>query len=119
MHPARIAGLLQPFLSPTQNPCHSEQGRRPGEEPAVPAILSEIQLQHISTYIDILLRWNARTNLTAIRDEEEIVTRHFGESLFAARHLFPKVYTAAPSPIMPSVASDVEVDFANDQRPTT
>ena len=29
-------------------------------------------------------------NLTAIRQPEEIVTRHFGESLFAARHLFPK-----------------------------
>jgi 16S rRNA (guanine(527)-N(7))-methyltransferase RsmG len=41
-------------------------------------------------YIDILLRWNARINLTAIRDPEEIVTRHFGESLFAARHLFPR-----------------------------
>lgn len=36
----------------------------------------------------MLLRWNARINLTAIRDEEEIVTRHFGESFFAARHLF-------------------------------
>jgi len=44
----------------------------------------------ISTYIDLLLRWNARINLTAIRDPEEIVTRHFGESLFAARHLFPR-----------------------------
>jgi 16S rRNA (guanine527-N7)-methyltransferase len=41
-------------------------------------------------YIDILQRWNARINLTAIRGEEEIVTRHFGESLFAARYLFPK-----------------------------
>ncbi|MGB2602112.1 MAG: 16S rRNA (guanine(527)-N(7))-methyltransferase RsmG [Candidatus Sulfotelmatobacter sp.] len=40
-------------------------------------------------YIDILRRWNARINLTAIRDPEEIVTRHFGESLFVARHLFP------------------------------
>ncbi|MGB2602728.1 MAG: 16S rRNA (guanine(527)-N(7))-methyltransferase RsmG, partial [Candidatus Sulfotelmatobacter sp.] len=45
--------------------------------------------QNISTYIDILLRWNARINLTAIRNEEEMVTRHFGESLFVARHLFP------------------------------
>lgn len=27
-------------------------------------------------------------NLTAVRQPEEIVTRHFGESLFAARHLF-------------------------------
>jgi 16S rRNA G527 N7-methylase RsmG len=46
-------------------------------------------------YIDILLHWNARINLTAIRDPEQIVTRHFGESLFAARHLFPRVGTAA------------------------
>jgi rRNA small subunit methyltransferase G len=82
MQPARIAKLLQPFL----NPCHSESGRRPGEEPAV---LSPAQLNYISTYIDILQRWNARINLTAVRDEDEIVTRHFGESLFAAQHLFP------------------------------
>ena len=40
-------------------------------------------------YIDILLRWNARINLTAVRDTQQIVTRHFGESLFAARHLLP------------------------------
>src|ERR1700761_7344647 len=69
MNPARIAELLQPFL---------EEER-----------LSSAQLSHISTYIDILLRWNARINLTAIREPEEIVVRHFGESLFAARHLFP------------------------------
>jgi 16S rRNA (guanine527-N7)-methyltransferase len=102
MHPARIAELLQPFLSPipnpchsTSEPCHSEQGRRPSEEPAV---LSPAQLQDISTYIDILLRWNARINLTAIRDPEEIVTRHFGESLFAARHFFPRVSSAYSAP---------------------
>jgi 16S rRNA (guanine527-N7)-methyltransferase len=40
-------------------------------------------------YIDLLSRWNARVNLTAIRNAEEIVTRHFGESLFAAQSLFP------------------------------
>ena len=44
----------------------------------------------------MLLRWNPRMNLTAIRNEEEIVTRHFGESLFAARHLFPKVHPVSP-----------------------
>ena len=53
-------------------------------------MLSASQLQGISAYIDILQRWNAHINLTAIRNEEEIVTRHFGESLFAARHLFPR-----------------------------
>jgi 16S rRNA (guanine527-N7)-methyltransferase len=43
----------------------------------------------LSVYLDLLLKWNARTNLTAIRDPEEIVRRHFGESLFAAQHLGP------------------------------
>jgi 16S rRNA (guanine527-N7)-methyltransferase len=86
MNVARIAELLQPFLDAVPNACHSEQVRRSGEESAV---LSPTQLDHISMYIDILTRWNARINLTAIRDEEEIVTRHFGESLFSARCLFP------------------------------
>jgi 16S rRNA (guanine527-N7)-methyltransferase len=49
--------------------------------------LSPAQLNQVSTYIDILLRWNARMNLTAIRDPETIVTRHFGESFFLARKL--------------------------------
>jgi 16S rRNA (guanine527-N7)-methyltransferase len=53
--------------------------------PEVPAPL----LPQLSTYLDLLLKWNARTNLTAICDPEEIVRRHFGESLFAARHLDP------------------------------
>jgi 16S rRNA (guanine527-N7)-methyltransferase len=42
----------------------------------------------LGVYLDLLLRWNARTNLTAIRDPEQIVMRHFGESLFAAGVLF-------------------------------
>jgi 16S rRNA (guanine527-N7)-methyltransferase len=67
MFPARIADLLEPFIAP--------------------AVLSQDQLLKISSYIDILLKWNARTNLTSIRDEEGIVTRHFGESFFAARYL--------------------------------
>lgn len=83
MHQARIAELLQPFLSGT--PCHSEAAEGVEES----AVLSMAQLDNISTYIDMLLHWNARINLTGIRNEEEIVTRHFGESFFAARHLFP------------------------------
>ena len=72
MTPDRIAELLEPFLG-------SEDHLRPKVQELFPRIL---------TYIDILIRWNARVNLTAIRDPEEIVTRHFGESFFAARHLF-------------------------------
>jgi 16S rRNA (guanine527-N7)-methyltransferase len=87
MRPARIAELLAPFLAPpVTSSATSDSGDRGDEEPAA---LSSAQLQDISTYIDLLLRWNARINLTAIRDPEEIVTRHFGESLFAALRLFP------------------------------
>ncbi len=70
MQTTRISALLEPFL------------KHP---------LSPSQLDQISTYIDLLQRWNSRINLTAIRNEEEIVTRHFGESLFLARHVFPPI----------------------------
>ncbi len=51
------------------------------------AKLDEQQLRLTSIYIDLLLQWNARINLTAVREAEEIVTRHFGESFFAAEIL--------------------------------
>src|SRR5215467_13574278 len=51
------------------------------------AKLDEQQLRLISIYIDLLLKWNARINLTAVREPEEVVTRHFGESFFAAEIL--------------------------------
>jgi 16S rRNA (guanine527-N7)-methyltransferase len=49
--------------------------------------LSPAQANQVLTYLQLLLRWNQKINLTAIRDEEECVTRHFGESLFIASHL--------------------------------
>ncbi|MFB3814753.1 MAG: 16S rRNA (guanine(527)-N(7))-methyltransferase RsmG [Terriglobales bacterium] len=57
--------------------------------PFVPAPLSPAQLAAISTYVDLLLRWNQRLNLTAVRQPEQVVTRHIGESLFAAAYLLP------------------------------
>jgi 16S rRNA (guanine527-N7)-methyltransferase len=41
----------------------------------------------LSTYLGLLLRWNARLNLTAIREPAQIIRRHFVECAFAARHL--------------------------------
>lgn len=38
-------------------------------------------------YLDLLLRWNARVNLTAVRSPEDIVNRHFVECAFAAGYL--------------------------------
>ncbi len=55
----------------------------------------------IGAYLELLLRWNAKTNLTAIRDPAQIVTRHFGESLFAASVLFGD---EVPSPVLSSRA---------------
>ncbi|MFL6389655.1 MAG: 16S rRNA (guanine(527)-N(7))-methyltransferase RsmG [Terriglobales bacterium] len=67
METAAIAHLLEPFIK-----------------------LDETRLRAISTYIDLLLKWNARINLTAIREPSEIVQRHFGESLFAAKSLLDR-----------------------------
>ena len=78
METARIAKLLRPFAGQAELP---------------PLLLEQLQ-----RYLEVLLRWNARINLTAVRDPEQIVTRHFGESLFAARVLFaapPKSATLA------------------------
>jgi len=42
------------------------------------------QVLKIQHYIRILLQWNEKFNLTAIRDPLEILYRHFCESMFAA-----------------------------------
>jgi 16S rRNA (guanine527-N7)-methyltransferase len=70
MDATRIAELLRPFTT---------------DVPPSPQILGQLQL-----YLDLLLLWNARINLTAVRSPEQIVVRHFGESLFAAQTLLPK-----------------------------
>src|ERR1700722_8913522 len=98
MPPAPIAERLQPFLNSAND-----------------QTLTTNDLHHISTYIDILQRWNARINLTAIRDEEEIVPRHFGESLFAAQHLFPGRSTLC-SPVS-SVLKGFDVAEAQSPKP--
>lgn len=63
---ARIAELLEPYLE---------------------TALTADQLAAVRAHLDLLVRWNAKTNLTAVRDPEEMVRRHFGESFFAASHL--------------------------------
>lgn len=64
MNADRIRELLGPFTA--------------GDE------LHDRQVLQISTYLDLLLKWNAKINLTAVREPEAIIQRHFGESLFAA-----------------------------------
>jgi len=45
---------------------------------------SDTQVLHIQQYMKLLLTWNEKINLTAIRDPLEILYRHFCESMFAA-----------------------------------
>jgi 16S rRNA (guanine527-N7)-methyltransferase len=68
---ARIAELVGPYV----------------EAAAVPAGM----YGQLSVYLDLLVKWNARTNLTAIREPEEMVRRHFGESLFAGVQIAGRV----------------------------
>jgi len=49
--------------------------------------LTESEANRFATYLSLILRWNARVNLTAIRDEEGILRRHFVESIVCARSL--------------------------------
>jgi 16S rRNA (guanine527-N7)-methyltransferase len=67
MDSARLTELLKPFI---------------GEAELPPLLIEQLQ-----GYLDLLVRWNGHINLTALRDPEQMVTRHFGESLFAARVL--------------------------------
>jgi 16S rRNA (guanine527-N7)-methyltransferase len=61
-------------------------------ESSVRTALSEFRLEasagqiaQIREYIRLLLLWNEKVNLTAIRDPSEILQRHFCESMFAAK----------------------------------
>ncbi len=53
--------------------------------------LTEEQASRLVTYLDLLLRWNAKINLTGIRNEEDILRRHFLESIQCARLLPPGI----------------------------
>jgi len=46
--------------------------------------VSASQIVQIQTYLQLLLTWNEKLNLTGIRDPLEILYRHFAESMFAA-----------------------------------
>ena len=53
-----------------------------GEPPADAKLIGLLEL-----YLALLVRWNARLNLTAVRDQAGILSRHFVESIICARQL--------------------------------
>ena len=50
-------------------------------------ILQISQYKQLNDYLSLILRWNARTNLTSVRDPEAILSRHFVESIACAQAL--------------------------------
>lgn len=61
MKPERIRTLLEPYISPLPD-----------------------NIEHkVQKYMTLLEKWAGRVSLTSIRDPEEIVRFHFGESIFA------------------------------------
>jgi 16S rRNA (guanine527-N7)-methyltransferase len=55
--------------------------------------LEPAMAERFEQYLSLLLKWNARTNLTSVREPEQIVQRHFAESIFAAQQVPPNVKT--------------------------
>jgi 16S rRNA (guanine527-N7)-methyltransferase len=47
--------------------------------------LSKDQISLVREYVLLLLRWNQSISLTTVTDPDEIISRHFGESMFAAK----------------------------------
>ncbi len=49
--------------------------------------LDEQTVRRFGAYLSLFVRWNARLNLSAIRDQEGVISRHFIESIAFARAL--------------------------------
>jgi 16S rRNA (guanine527-N7)-methyltransferase len=58
----------------------------------LPQLVAEVADQ-FQEYLSLILRWNARVNLTAIRDEAGILSRHYVESIACARALPAELHT--------------------------
>ena len=55
--------------------------------------LDTTQAERFGAYYSLFVRWNTRINLTSIRDEEGILSRHFVESIACARALPKEIST--------------------------
>ena len=49
--------------------------------------LSEIQLKQFYNYMNLLIEWNKKVNLTAITEPDEIILKHFVDSLTISRYI--------------------------------
>ena len=75
--------------------------------------LDDSTIERLLDYVDLLLRWNAAYNLTAVRDPGEMVTRHLLDSLAVLPHVtgntLADLGTGAGSPGIPLVLARPEL----------
>ena len=69
-----------------QNPAAGEQLQHLLFRSGLPPLNPE-QLAQFERHLSLIIRWNARTNLTAIRYDNGILSRHFLESIVCAHAL--------------------------------
>jgi len=51
------------------------------------AELTDVQIEALESHYNLLVQWNRKLNLTAIHDLEQMVERHYCESVFLAKHV--------------------------------
>ena len=59
-----------------------------GIEPLTPELISKFEI-----YLSLILRWNARLNLTSLRTEDAIISNHLAESIACAKSIPKSVRT--------------------------
>jgi len=55
--------------------------------------LDDKTVDRFSAYLSLFVRWNSQLNLSSVRDEEEIISRHFIESIVVTRFLSRQIAT--------------------------
>jgi len=50
-------------------------------------VLSDDKIEKFETYMNLLLEWNEKMNLTAITDENEVILKHFIDSAVVNKYI--------------------------------
>ena len=72
---------------------HVEQGRRTAERWLIEGaqelgiVLTDQQVADFCIYLNLLIRWNQKINLTAVRETKAIIVKHFLDSLMCGKAL--------------------------------
>jgi 16S rRNA (guanine527-N7)-methyltransferase len=70
-------------MNEQENECLSLEEIAQALSPYVDKAVSDPQLISIAKYLALLKKWNQTIPLTSIEEDNELVARHFGESVFA------------------------------------